>query len=1358
MDMWRKRRFVQFLNQLFLFTAIFTSQVGIGAPIPGDADFQKIPLITGLANAVDFEVASDGRILVVNRFGALLVYSPLNQSVVGTTSLAVHTGIEGGLIGVVTDPQFLENKWVYLVYSPTNKNVNRLSRFTLLENQLALTSEKILLEIPVDRMGGNHDGGNLEFDSNGNLLIGTGDDTFHTKYAPLDETNPVLSAEKSSANTQDLRGKILRVHPEEDGTYTIPPGNLFTDINHGRPEIYIMGARNPYKFSVDPLTQWVLWSDIGPDANSSGLDGPSGKDEINLTKQAGNYGWPHFIGPNIAYRNTYLNYFFDPAAPTNDSVWNTGVRVLPPAQPAWLTFGRSSYMSGPVYRHSSNVVVPGKLPAAFDGYFFYWDFNNSKVWYGRYDAAGTLQNSQEWAFLSTKGKGFIDFEIGPDHRLYVLEYGSGCCALDVGNGVLSRVDYVGANQNQLPLAQIHASVRSGSLPLTVNFTSTGSLDPDGSSVTVTWDFDTDGVFDATGPAAGHTYTAKGIFNAQVRVADGDGGVAVANTTIHAGNNIAELVATWPPQGGLFSWDEDVDISVTVNDKEDGSSSGGTIGCGVVDITPALGHLDHVHDLGLVNNCEHTLFLHSDHNINGEDDLYFQFLMHYRDEDLLDSFATRQIFPKKAAAEYFDEQAGIQLVPNTDPESGSRNLVKPTADGSYLLFAGRNLLNIDGVVFRVAASKSGRIELRLDSPSGDLLASVDVAPTGSLNSWVNLETDLTDPEGMHNLYVIFVGDDLSLSLSSIEFTGAGISYPSSTTPPDLVPRIPPAAVSASTFQAAGLEADKAVDQNTTTRWSSRFTDNQWIAQDLGGLYRIRKIVLNWEAAYGATYQLQVSEDGQSWISIHSEASGGPGIKTYLFTSTPPARYVRMLGLTRGTGWGYSLYEFTVHAERVTSDPPVLTTLLLTPPTSTLAVNQVQQFTADGLDQYGQHFHAHTGIPWSSTSGSSITAGGAFSAAVPGLHRVTASLNGVSGHADIDVSGTTSGNLALNKPTVASSQESETYASHLAFDGNQTTRWASQFSDPQWVAVDLGALYNLSGVKLIWERAAARSFAIQVSLDGAEWQTLYSTTTSSGGTLEIPLAGGTARHVRMFGTTRTTRYGYSLFEFEVYGQPAQVNPPVLTTLVIAPAPALVVQQAHTFTVQGRDQFGANYPPGSVTWSSSAGSSISSTGVFVATAQGEHTITVSGGGVSAQIVVKVAALPAVNLALHQPATSSSVQSATYSAEFAVDGSVDTRWSSAFADPQWLAVDLGAQYQVSSVRLNWERAAARVYSLQVSLDGAAWQSVYTNSAGTAGIQEISLPQNITRHIRVLGTARTTRYGYSLLEFEVYGIPVETP
>ncbi len=222
------------------------------------------------------------------------------------------------MLGIKVDPDFAKNHWVYVFYSPSDTSVNRLSRFTLEKDSLDPKSEKVILQFYEQREICCHTGGSIAFGPDKSLFVSTGDNTtpfdepkqqfVSHGFAPLDDRPGHLQYDdrRGAGNTNDLRGKILRIKMHDDGTYEIPDGNLFPKgTDKTKPEIYVMGDRNPYRISVDPKNGFLYWGEVGPDANDDSLDtrGPRGYDEVNQARKAGFFGWPFFIGPNYAYRN-----------------------------------------------------------------------------------------------------------------------------------------------------------------------------------------------------------------------------------------------------------------------------------------------------------------------------------------------------------------------------------------------------------------------------------------------------------------------------------------------------------------------------------------------------------------------------------------------------------------------------------------------------------------------------------------------------------------------------------------------------------------------------------------------------------------------------------------------------------------------------------------------------------------------------------------------------------------------------------------------------------------------------------------------------------------------------------------------
>ena len=312
-----------------------------------------------------------------------------------------------------------------------------------------------------------------------------------------------------------------------------------------------------------------------------------------------------------------------------------------------------------------------------------------------------------------------------------------------------------------------------------------------------------------------------------------------------------------------------------------------------------------------------------------------------------------------------------------------------------------------------------------------------------------------------------------------------------------------------------------------------------------------------------------------------------------------------------------------------------------------------------------------------------------------------------------------NLALNKPATASSALGGNTAA-MAFDGNVNTRWESAHGvDPSWVQVDLGSTYSLTSVVLRWEPAYATAFQIQTSPDAVTWTSIYSTTTGTGGVQTLTVSGS-GRYVRMNGTVRALPYGYSLWEFEVYGTGGAT-----ATVTRTPTTGPTATKTNTPTA-------------------TASLGLTSTRTNTAlpfTPTSTLTATLPAGGCGA-----------TNVALNKTATSSSNENAGSTPNLAVDGNVTgTRWSSAASDPQWIQIDLGATQNICRVKLTWETAYGKSYQIQTSPDATTWNTIYTTTTGDGSVDDLTGLTGSGRYIRMYGTVRGTVYGYSLWEFEVY-------
>jgi cytochrome c len=435
-----------------------------GEPLVASSHFRKVTLATNLLEPIQLSITRRGEVYFGERHGAVKVWNPQTGETALVGQLNVFTGPEDGLLGLAVDPAFETNHWIYLFHSTAGILENRVSRFTIEHGVLNPASQKVLLHIPTLPKKPNHSGGCLGFDAAGNLYASTGDYTFISDsegYAPLDERSgrEVHDSQRTAANTNDPRGKILRIHPEPDGAYTIPPGNLFPPgTPKTLPEIYIMGCRNPFRFSIDQRTGWLFWGDVGPDAlQADPRRGPPGFDEFNVARRAGNFGWPYFVANN----RPYIKYNFatkesgepfDPEHPGNHSPNNTGLTELPPAQPAFIWYppgastrfphlgsGARSAMAGPVYHFDPNRKSERQFPREYDGLLFIFEWERGWINTVRLDASGELKEIRPF-LPETKFKRPISMAFGPDGALYLIQWGSAW--YNNKDSELSRIDHL----------------------------------------------------------------------------------------------------------------------------------------------------------------------------------------------------------------------------------------------------------------------------------------------------------------------------------------------------------------------------------------------------------------------------------------------------------------------------------------------------------------------------------------------------------------------------------------------------------------------------------------------------------------------------------------------------------------------------------------------------------------------------------------------------------------------------------------------------------------------------------------------------------------------------------------------------
>ncbi len=587
-----------------IITFVACNQNGADTKKPDENRFTPVVLTAegDFDEPMSFEVLKDGKVFISERRGALKLFDPITKmvSLVGTIPVNTkYTNAEGvvseaeeGFMGFTVDPKFEANHWVYLYYSHPTIAKHVLTRWEIKNDKLLEGSEKILLDVTTQREACCHTGGGMTWDAKGDLYLSVGNNTGNVADKSQTDERPNRSSwddQRGSGNTNDLRGKILRIHPEADGTYSIPEGNLFAKgTPKTRAEIYTMGHRNPWRPSVDSKTGWLYWGEVGPDANADSKTTKAGMDEFNQARKPGNFGWPYFIGENRGY--PYYDYITNtvheennPAKPINKSVNNTGLNELPAAQPAFISYpygvsekfpevgtGSRCAVGGPIYRQADFKDAKRPFPAYFEGKWLATDLSRGWIMSISMDDNGNYK-SMERFLPNYQPIEPIDIKFGHDGDLYVLEYGSNWFRKS-DNAKLVRIEYNAGNRT--PVVKASASANGGAVPFKVKLSSAGTKDYDGDALKYEWKITPVAggkaqVFSDEHPTV--TLTQAGEYKATLTVTDPKGEKNSQTLQLIAGNEPPAITLDIVGNKSFFFPGKSIAYSIAVNDKEDGKA-------------------------------------------------------------------------------------------------------------------------------------------------------------------------------------------------------------------------------------------------------------------------------------------------------------------------------------------------------------------------------------------------------------------------------------------------------------------------------------------------------------------------------------------------------------------------------------------------------------------------------------------------------------------------------------------------------------------------------------------------------------------------------------------------------------------
>lgn len=860
---------------------------------PEDARFKVEKLLEGLPQPMHLELGPDGRIWFNEYTGALKIYDPKTKRVTLVAEIESFKQQENGFLAFALDPKFAQNGWIYFIYSPLGFDGQNLSRFEVKGDKLVAGSEKVILKYEEQRLQCCHHGATLKFGPDGCLFFSTGDNTSpfgdSQGFGPLDQRvgKEAFDGQRTSANTNTLVGKVNRIRVHDDATYSIPPGNLFKPgTPKTRAEIFAMGTRNPWRLSIDPKTGFIYWGEVGPDARNDGPRGSRGYDEINQAKQAGNFGYPLFVGNNSPYaeydyETKKVGPLFDPKAPLNKSRNNTGLVELPPAVPAFLYWpyavsekwpelgeGGRTACAGPVFYWQESFERTNGFPKHFDRSLLFWDWQRPFIKWARLDAHSDLAGIESFAptaFVAAntedqlkKQKALVDngatvlrrpvdATFGPDGCLYLLDYGETWGANR--DSALYKISYLRGNLP--PVAKLALSASAGPAPLKTTLSAKGSRDPDGGKLSFAWKLQPGDKQLGEGEELALEIATPGNFTIELTVKDDQGASVTRGVPIVIGNHAPAVRFVTPLDGDFFTPGGKVDYKVAVQDAEDGASEAKPVEFGArtlvtstflaadgkaAAVDPGLSLMRqsdclncHAMETPLVGPAFLAIadkyrkqpdapeLLNQKVRLGGSG-VWGQIPMlahpqHTEDEVAimlrwllalekgkggptlsrgLDGQVTAPKDGKPGTllleATYTDLGAGpagslsgkgtVTLrhrrleAESAEVDGGKKagKVVGSTNHGATLKFTGLNLANSKGITILASTggAKGSQVEVRLDSPTGPLLATVDITYTGDWNKLVENKAPLGPSTGRHDVYLVLTNPKKGGGLMNIDW--------------------------------------------------------------------------------------------------------------------------------------------------------------------------------------------------------------------------------------------------------------------------------------------------------------------------------------------------------------------------------------------------------------------------------------------------------------------------------------------------------------------------------------------------------------------------------------------------------------
>ena len=582
-----------------------TVSTPISVNVANSDTFQNEVLATGLNLPTAMKFLPDGRMLVAELQGKVKVLPPPYTTPSGALFGQVTTGTAGvqqGIFDLALDPSFSTNHYYYLFYTAATASgtYDRLSRLTANATNTGtiVGSETVLYQDP-QSPNDEHHGGGIAFGNDGKIYFTVGEHF-------------------NAANAQNLtnpRGKLHRINM--DGT--VPTDNPFYDgAGPNWDSIWAYGLRNPFRAYFDAQSNRLFIGDVG------GNDHATAYEEVNVGARGANYGWPNCENGNCG----------NPAytAPVYKYAHN----------------GRDASVTGGFVYHGTG------FPGGMQGNYFFADYAQNWIRRIAFNADGSVNGVFNFEPMSDLVDGpygdIVYLTEGPDGALYYLDLGYSDTTGTYGVSKVRRIRY--QQSNQAPVVAAAANPTRGPVPLTVQFSSTGSSDPEGQPLSYLWDFGDGTTSTAANPP--HVYRTAGMFTARLTVSDGVNSTFSTPMTITAGSAPTATISA-PLDGSTFRAGDVIGYSGDATDPEDG-----TLPASAFSWTVDFLHDGHVHPGQTVTGVKSGSFTipTSGHDFSGT--TRYRITLTVTDSNGLQDTRSVSVWPQKVTLSFDTSPTGLTL--------------------------------------------------------------------------------------------------------------------------------------------------------------------------------------------------------------------------------------------------------------------------------------------------------------------------------------------------------------------------------------------------------------------------------------------------------------------------------------------------------------------------------------------------------------------------------------------------------------------------------------------------------------------------------------------------------------------------